>query len=186
MLKRKEKIVISAIELLEEEGMNGLTTKNIAKRQQVTEPALYRQFEGKQDIINSIMEEFGSFDERIQETIGQSELWGKASLLFYTERYAELYENYSELSTILLSMDLYFYDNVTRARMTEILTNRKEFLTELISKCRQDLRIAEQVTDEELASIIQGVIVSNILEWRLGGKSYSLKEKLNSVMIHLL
>jgi AcrR family transcriptional regulator len=37
--QRKNKIIIEAIDLLDEAGIQGLTTKEIAKRQGITEPA---------------------------------------------------------------------------------------------------------------------------------------------------
>ena len=43
-LTRKEKIIINAIDILDEGGINGLTMKEIANQQGITEPAVYRQF----------------------------------------------------------------------------------------------------------------------------------------------
>jgi AcrR family transcriptional regulator len=41
IIKRKNKIIIEAIDLLDELGIQGLTTKEIAKRRDPSEPAIY-------------------------------------------------------------------------------------------------------------------------------------------------
>ena len=42
-IKRKEKVIISSIDLFDEAGIKGLTTKELAKREGITEPAIYKQ-----------------------------------------------------------------------------------------------------------------------------------------------
>jgi AcrR family transcriptional regulator len=186
MLKRKEKIIISAIELLGEEGISGITIKNIARKQKVTEPALYRQFENKQEILNGIIKEFESYDTRIQDTILQSDMRGKEAVMFYVGRYAELYENYSELSTVILSMDLYYYNEYTRKEMQRLLGNRKKFVEKLVEPYLEEFAFDEQVNAEEISTIICGILMSQIFEWRLKEKSYSLKDNTNKLFTKIL
>lgn len=183
MLKRKDKILISAIELLSEEGVNGITTKNLAKLQEVTEPALYRQYTGKQDILNHIIEEYASFDEKIINTIKQRKLKGKEGVEFYVKRFAELYSNYSELTTVMYSMDLYFYHDESRRRMKEIIEARTSFLEELIEGCLGESGCYQLFSKKEMASMIQGIIFAQVYEWRIKEKQFSLEERLLSFIM---
>ncbi|MDA3845636.1 MAG: hypothetical protein PF505_03695 [Vallitaleaceae bacterium] len=63
MINCKEKILISAIELLDNEIVSGVTTNNLTKLQNVSEPALYSLYEGKQEILNYIIKEYASYIE---------------------------------------------------------------------------------------------------------------------------
>jgi len=182
MLKRKDKILISAIELLFEEGTSGITTKQLAKRQGVSEPALYRQYKNKQAIVRSIVAEFGLYDEMIFNTIRQSSLTGSEAIKFYVNRFAEMYQNYSELTTVMLSMDLYFYNEETKQMMTAILEGRNNFLKELIEENSNKLFLTDKFNAEEMASLINGIILSQVLEWRLSNCKYSLDKRLNTVI----
>ena len=186
MLKRKDKIIISAIELLNEEGISGVTTKNLALRQHVTEPALYRQFSGKQEILNHILDEYAAYDEKIEKTILQSSLSGKEAILFYVTRYAELYQNYSELTTVMFSMDLYYYNEYSRKFMKELNGKRLQFLEDLIEKKKEDFSLGEKFTSKELASVINGAIFSQVYEWRMSEKEYILGERLISMISRML
>ena len=186
MLNRKEKIVISAIELLGQEGVSGLTIKNLAKSQNVSEPALYRQFKSKQDILNQIIDEFSSYDVQIQETIIQSDLFGREAIMFYISRYAELYENYAELTTVVLSLDLFFYNEYTKNKMTNLIKDRKSFINKIVEADMEEFELGGKMTSLELASIIQGMIFSQVYEWRLMDKSYSLKDRLEGLFDKML
>lgn len=178
MLKRKDKILISAIELLDQEGVYGLTTKKLAERQGVTEPALYRQYKSKKDIIAAIIEEFANYDDQIRNTIRESGLRGRDGILFYIRRYSELYENYSELTTVVFSFDLYRYDADTDIRMKEIMKKRYDFLEEIITASPQMLQNSLGLSARELASLIQGIIYSQTFEWRMMEKRYSLQDRI--------
>lgn len=186
MLKRKDKILISALELLREEGINGITTKKLAKSQNVTEPALYRQYKNKQEIINGILQEYVSYDERIEKTIRQSSLKGKEAVLFYVNRYGELYQSYVEITTVMYSMDLYFYEDESKDFMRDILNRRLTFLEELIASEYETFSLAQKFTAQEIASMINGLIFSQVYEWRIFGQNFILHERLNSFVERIL
>ena len=56
MTKRQEEITKEAIKLISEKGIQGLTIKNLSKRIGISEPAIYRHFEGKTDILLKLLE----------------------------------------------------------------------------------------------------------------------------------
>ena len=186
MLKRKDKIIISAIELLGEEGITGITIKNLAKSQKITEPALYRQFKNKQEIINYIIKEYQSYDEQIQETISQSNFRGKDAIIFYIERYSELYENYIELTTVMFSMDLYFYNENTHNIMRDIEYKRRKFLNGLVETYLEESGSNKRLDVGELSTCIDGIMKSEILEWRLNEETYSLKARISGIVNKML
>lgn len=186
MLKRKDKILISAIELFDQEGITGVTTKNLARTQNVSEPALYRQYKGKQEILDGIIEEFASYDERIINTIKQSELSGVGGIRFYISRFAQLYQNYQELTTVMFSMDLYHYQETTRVRMKDIVLNRILFLEDLVEEGRGDMKGYGNFSHYEIASLINGTIFSQVYEWRMRDKSYDIGKHLVDYIDRLL
>lgn len=186
MIGRKDRILISAIELLEQEGVSGVTTKNLARLQGVTEPALYRQFNSKQDILMSIVEEYGMYDQKIMNTIKESSLKGKDAILFYLKRYCELFQNYSELTTVMFSMDLYQYNEDTKVYMSNLLRERLNFLEVVIFESDELLKNKQGLNPLELSSVINGLIFSTVYEWRILQKTFDLEERLTSVFNKLL
>ena len=53
--KRQKEIINAALKLISEGGIQALTMKNLAKMLEITEPALYRHFENKHDILLNVL-----------------------------------------------------------------------------------------------------------------------------------
>lgn len=171
MLKRKDKILISALELFEEGGVNNITTKNLAFKEGISEPALYRQYKSKYEIIQEIIKEYSSYDDRILNTIIKENLEGRDAIIYYVTRYAELYQSYSELSLVLSSMDLYFYKEETKDMMLNLINRKEKFLIEYLN----DHPIKNhRLSNETLSKAINDLLYSEVFRWRLAEKSYSL------------
>ncbi len=186
MIKRKAKILIGALELLEEGGINNVTTKNMAKQQGVSEPALYRQYKGKLEIIEGIIDEYASFDEQIRNTIVDSKIKGREALEFYVSRYAELYRNYSEITTVMFSMDVYYYKDSTKQMMIDIQSKRLEFLKKLIEEGQNEGLIRKIWSPEVTAETLDGIIFAQIYRWRMNDKKAPVDEQLLSVIGELI
>ena len=104
-LKRKDGILIDAIKLMDEKGLHGLTTRELAIMQGITEPAIYRQFKNKNDIIRALLEDFGKYDEAISATVIQATGDPMDALFSFGKLYSEYYENYPEIASIMLSIE---------------------------------------------------------------------------------
>ena len=175
-LKRKEKVIITAIEILNEGGIHGLTTKEIAKREGITEPAVYKQFDGKQEIVLAILERFSVFDEVIINTIIEQKMTPKDGIIYFSESYASYYQSYPQITTVMFSMDVFRYDEKANAKMMEIMGRRYEFMKELTSKAKETNQIDTEVSSEELAELLIGIIWSTTFKWKLDGCKNMLNE----------
>lgn len=177
-LKRKEKLIISAIEILDAEGLAGLTIKSLAKREGITEPAIYRQFESKLDIILAILERFAAFDKIIRNTVTEQNIKPRDAVIYYFQSYAGYYQNYPQITTVVFSLDLYRYDPKTNSRMMEILGERREFIQSLIEKGQGSGEITPDVPAEDLRDIIWGQFWSLVFWWKINGRPFDLKDRL--------
>ena len=55
---RQQEIVEKSIRLISEKGIQGFTIKNLAKSVGISEPAIYRHFESKIEILITILNQF--------------------------------------------------------------------------------------------------------------------------------
>jgi len=58
--ERKQQIVQAAISIMAEQGIPGTTTRRIAEKVGVSEPALYKYFPGKKELLLEALEEVGN------------------------------------------------------------------------------------------------------------------------------
>ncbi|MBP2627663.1 MAG: putative transcriptional regulator, TetR family [Firmicutes bacterium] len=178
VLKRKEKIIITAIDLLDEAGINGLTTKEIARRQNITEPAIYKQFGSKKDIVMAILDRSASFDELIKNTIIDNKIVGKAGILYFATAYAEYYQNYPQITTAMFSFDMFRYDVDLLGKMNHIVNERLEVIFDLVTKGAADQEIPADVDIQALTDAIFGIIWSTTFIWQMGGCIFDLKARI--------
>ncbi len=58
---RQEEIINASIEIISEKGIQNLTIKNLSKAIGISEPAIYRHFDCKMDILLTILSKFENY-----------------------------------------------------------------------------------------------------------------------------
>lgn len=186
LLKRKEKILITVVQILDEKGIKGLTTREIARRQGITEPVIYKHFKGKKDILSAIIDEFSAFDESITNTIRENILNTRDAVMFYAKSYGTYYENYPEMITLMYSFDIFRYDEDLNEKMVGILGMRDEFMISLVKKGFEKNEIRTDLKPEEFAGIISNIIWMSIYKWKLEDRKWNLTETMSKKLEYVL
>ena len=185
-LKRREKVIITAIDLLNEAGINGLTMKEIAARQGITEPAVYKQFDSKNDVIIAILDEFSNFDINIRNTIAANNLGGKEGIKFLTKIYAEHYQNYPQIAAIMFSFDAFRYNVDINKKMVEIINNRYDFILSILNQAKEKGEINPTLDTQVIADNIFGSIWATTYMYMLNKGKVDLKERITKAVNNLL
>jgi TetR/AcrR family fatty acid metabolism transcriptional regulator len=178
--KRKDKILISAIDILDKSGIQGLTTKEIASAEGISEPAIYRQYKGKKDIILAIIDKFSEFDEMIFNTVTEQGMIGKDGINFIIESSTGYYQNYPQITTVMFSYDLFAYDEETNEKMKNINFRRTEFMTKLVYDAWENGTVRTGIPAGEAADIILGLIWYTTMQWKINGAKDNLKSMVKS------
>lgn len=185
-LSRKDSIILSAIEIIDELGINELSIRELASRQGVSEPALYRHFTSKQDIILGILDYYSSFDDMILNTILNKELDAKDGIRFFVKAYAENLENYPPLTALSLCMDGLGKEEPIVNKSKDILSRRYNFITNLIERDIQSGKLNSFFASSTLADLIFGSANIIVYRWRVGGFSFQLKETIMNTVESIL
>ncbi|MFL0248066.1 TetR/AcrR family transcriptional regulator [Candidatus Clostridium stratigraminis] len=177
-IPRKESIVITAIEIIDELGIHELSTREIARRQGVSDASLYRHFNSKQDILLEVLDYYSNYDTFIINTIEQKNTPFKEKIIQFFKSYAEYYENYPAIIAVGLSHSVFLYDKLLSNKFNHILDTRSKFLQKLISSGQIENSINKKITVDILCHILQGTFNDITLNWRINGCSFPLKEKI--------
>ncbi|MBZ9621867.1 TetR/AcrR family transcriptional regulator [Clostridium sp. FP2] len=178
ILKRKDSIIITAIEVLYEAGINGMTIKEIAKRQNISEPAIYRHFNGKREIIKEILRKYSIYDEVIKNTILDNNMGGKESIKYFCRAYAEYYQNYPEITTVMFSFDIFKYDEDANKEMKNIIKNRYDLLYGFVSKAIDKKEVSLNKDIQALTDSIFSILWTTTFLWRMENCSFDVKERI--------
>lgn len=173
---RKDNIILAAIEIISEDGIHGLSTKKIDARQGISESLLYKHFNSINDVLVAVVKSFSRYDMMIINTVRKRDITYKEKIIAYIGPIVELYQNYPPLASIMLNYETLLNYRHTRQLIKGIINTRKGFVKSVIEKAQAEGEMNNNLTSQELADIINGVISDMVLRWKISGYVFNLKE----------
>lgn len=185
-LSRKDSIVLTAIDIIDKLGFQELSIRELANRQGVSEPALYRHYKSKQDIVLAVLDYYARFDSMLAGTINDRKMEAKEAIKFLMTSYMEYYENYPAITALVFAYDTLRYDEVLLARVKEIVDSRFDLVVALIEKGYEKQELKQVFESGVLAHLVLGLSRSLIMKWRMENRSFSLKQEYMGALNDLL
>jgi len=179
-IHRKDSIVYNAIEIIDELGLKGLSSREIAKREGVSEGTLFRHFRTMNEIVIAVLNHFSQFDDDIKATVLLKEMNFKDSVIYCIKALSEYYESNPPSSAVVQAYDQLRCDKELMVKVEYIYSTRCNFITELCDKAKMRGEIPSDVSSEYMSDIIMGFSRNIILKWRISNYSFSLKERIIS------
>ncbi|KZL92746.1 TetR/AcrR family transcriptional regulator [Clostridium magnum] len=176
-LNRRESITLSAIEIIDELGIQGFSIRELAKRQGIKEAAIYRHFESKQDIVISVLKIFSDFVQNVIHSINEKKLNPKESIVFFIQSHTEFFEEYPSVTSIVFSEEIFRDNDIVATEMKDIFKMRSNYIVHLVERAQTFGEISTKFTCEELADLILGLLRRLTMKWRINGYNFPLTEK---------
>ncbi len=130
---RKETILQAAMELIVENGLGELTMSNVARRMGFTEPAMYRHFRNKQDLVISMIHRIsGCFADIFQE-FDQNDPPG-VFLPSYFEALLKYFEKVRGVTILFLSESAFNRDQTIRDELQIMFQNQNKRISGYLEK----------------------------------------------------
>lgn len=174
---RQVQIINAAIKLMGEGGIQMLTTKNLAREVGVSEPALYRHFSDKVDILQKVLEYLRSRIVQRLENIAASDLTPVEKLHELVLRQFAAFTNRPEVVVVLLSEGLYQNNKELSSLVYAIMQESASYYIRVIREGQDTGDFRNDVPAERLAFMIMGSMRFCVIQWHLSGFSYELIPK---------
>ena len=78
---RRDSIIMAAVDIIDESGIKGLSTKEIAAKQGISESILYKHFKSLDEVLTAVIEYFSQFDVMIINTVLKRDIPVKEKVL---------------------------------------------------------------------------------------------------------
>lgn len=173
---RQIEIINAATELINQGGIQLLTTKALAEKMGFSEPAIYRHFKNKTDILSSVLNYFGMGLKTKMTELIQSEDKGIEKLKQIIDFQFEHFSNHPAIVMVIFAETSFQYEKKLSVDVYNILTNKKERVVSIIEQGQKDRSIRSDVDPNQLASVFMGSMRFTILQWRLNNYSNDLKK----------
>ncbi|MDF2542973.1 MAG: transcriptional regulator TetR family [Herbinix sp.] len=186
ILHRKERLIITAIEIIDELGIQSLSTREIAKRQGISEATLFRHFLNKNELLAAILRFFAQFDDDIYQTTKLKQLNPKEAFMFFMTSYAEYYENYPAITSIMQIYEFLRYEPGLEDVIRDITEKRYRYVRSLLEDMKQANIVRVQADIDIITDLIVGYMRDICLKWRMSKFEFSVRQKIISTMEYLI
>lgn len=174
-ISRKDRIIDSAIEIISESGLASLSTKTLAMKENMSEALIYKYFGGINEVLIEVVEYFVRFDKSIIKTVQCKDVSYVEKIHVFFETYAIYYDNYMEISAIVLNYEELLHNTGTREIIGNCIEERSRFLLKLIEDAMEAGEINHTFTASQLKCILMGVLNTQLLDRRTSIHTQTLK-----------
>lgn len=174
--KRQGEIIDHAIELIAVGGIQNLTIKNLATRIGVTEPAIYRHFANKFEIVQAMI---ASFDEAAESeiTAADREKDGLEGVIVFVESRFRLVVAKPSLAQVMFAEEIFMNDAELSAQMLGMMHKHMGRLRSMLLEAREAGEVRADISPDIMLRLIMGPVRLLIKQWGLSGYGFDLASK---------
>lgn len=174
--KRQQQIIESAIKIIAEKGVQNLTTKNLADEIGITEPALYRHFKNKLNIMESILI---YFQEVMRSAI--DELHGDGDSIqsircFYLAHLRIMNLN-PYYAMVIFSEANFRFDDYLMSKMSNMMNRSQKALENSIQSGQKKNELVTTLSSLSISRLIIGSLRLLITQWSISGMIFDLESE---------
>lgn len=180
--ERQTQIVEVALELITNKGIQGLTMKNMAKKIGISEPAIYRHFESKTDILLSILNNFKKMANMLSELMETYEDSAIEKIRFMFTKMLDLFSETPSMVSVIFSEEIFKNEEILKIKILEILNLHAQIIENIILKGQQEKNVREDIDEKSLALVAMGSFRLLVKKWDMNNHDFDLKTEGNKLI----
>jgi AcrR family transcriptional regulator len=172
---RQTQILKASMELIANKGIQGFTIKNLSKKIGISEPAIYRHFENKTDILINILNSFKEMSEMMSEMLVNNTGSALDKIEFMFSKMIEIFTEQPSIISVIFSEEIFKNETVLKEKINEIQNIQQLNIENIIDKGQADGNVRNDIDKSSLALIFMGSLRLLVKRWDLNNQSFSLK-----------
>ncbi len=174
---RQIEIIQAATKLIGAKGIQNMTTKHLAEEIGFSEPALYRHFKGKTEILVSVLEFFREQMRKSLAPLLVKQETGLGKIKQIIEFQFSLFTKNPAIIMVIFAETSFQYDQMLSSTVNKLLIQKKQMVVKMIEEGKTDGSIRTDVDTEQVVSIILGSMRFTVLQWRMSNFKFDLNKK---------
>ena len=179
--ERQNQIIQESIQLIAEKGIQGLTIKNISNAIGITEPAIYRHFDSKNEIILAIIstmkestnKELSQIDDN-NPTIEKI----KKMIQGHTNRFIKN----PSLTAIIFSEEIFNNNSILAKPIRIMMKLNQNKLIAMIEKGQASGDVRVDIKAEQISLMVIGSFRFLVSKWHIMNFYFDLKKDVNEML----
>jgi AcrR family transcriptional regulator len=173
---RQEQIIRAALNVVASHGLKGLTMQRVAEQVGLAPSAIYRHFQNKDDVLNSIL---GLIQGRLLgnvRAVSEEVTDPLERLQSLLQRQVQLLRENPAIPRIVFSEEVYQGHPERQATVYRIIRSYLERLRHIMWQGQQTGHIRPDVTPDTLALMFLGLIQTAVFLWHMSGGAFDMVE----------
>jgi len=174
---RQEEIINAAIHIFAEQSAQEFSMRKVAESVGVSEPALYRHFENKEDLL---LKQTSYITQIFKAVLQEENDPGKPALEQLEEMLKHVMKNYSDrwpFTTTLYATGMFYNHPELIAELQSVIESSIESIHNLLQKGQIEGNLSLRLPSDQMALLIFGTMRLLIDRWNLTQRSFDLTEE---------
>lgn len=172
---RQIEIMEAATNRISKFGIQNLTIKTLAEDIGLSEPALYRHFKSKNEILYSLLEYFKTeMKKRIQSILIKETATEADKLRAIFNSQLKTFVNKPAIVSVIFAESIFHYEENLSNKVSEIMDMMQDYVKKNIKQGQENGQYNKLMGASTLTTIIIGGMRMTVLKWKLSGHKSDL------------
>ncbi len=180
--ERQTQIIETSIEIISQKGIQGLTIKNLSKKIGISEPAIYRHFDSKTEILLTILNNFKEMATFLGGLMKDNNSSAAEKIEFMFSRIIDVFSETPSLISVIFSEEIFKNEEILKKKIVEIMDMNEEIIEQIIQKGQNKGEVRTDINYKNLALIVMGTLRLRVKRWDLKDYRGDLKKESNDLI----
>lgn len=174
---RQKEIIEVSIKLIAEGGIQKLTMSNIAKQIGISEPAIYRHFRSKLDILLAVL---GQFKERSEFQLKRARFFDSSGMILLETIFLEhtgQFAAHPHMAAVVFAEEAFRNDPRLTEEIFAVMDLAHKTISGVIERAQAREEIRRDLPKEHLTLVILGALRLLVKRWQMSHYSFDLQEE---------
>ncbi len=167
LTERQTEIIDKSIEIIGTKGIQGLTIKNLAKVIGISEPAIYRHFDSKTEILITILDNFKEMASFMGASMKDNNGAAMDKIEFMFSQIINIFSESPSFISVIFSEEIFRNDDRLKAKIIEIMDQNEQTIESIIKQGQEKGEIRTDIDGNTLALMIMGTLRFRVKQWDL-------------------
>ena len=180
--ERQQEIIETALGLINEKGIQGLTIKNLSKKLGITEPAIYRHFENKIQILVALLNLLKKNSSVIFEAELNSDEPAVQKIARLFQKHFKSFAEMPSLASVVFSEEIFRNEEMLISKISEVIEHNNQTLLTILKEGQQKNEIRSDIDASHLVIFIMGALRLFIKRWQFSKFTFDLQKEGNKLI----
>ncbi len=180
--ERQTQIIEASIEIISQKGIQGLTIKNLSKKIGISEPAIYRHFDSKTEILVTILNNFKEMATFLGGLMKENNSSATEKIEFMFSRIIDVFSETPSFISVIFSEEIFKNEDVLKKKIVEIMDMNEQIVEQIIKKGQDKGEVRTDINCKNLALIVMGSLRFRVKQWDLKDNRGNLRKEGNDLI----